>query len=298
MKYLLYSSLFLLLLSSCEDVIDVTPDDAPVLLVVDGWIDNRPEAQTIRLTRSQPYFNNAFASGVTGATVIVESSSGSQFVFEDQNDGNYVWTPAPGQTIGNVGETFLLGISVDGKNYGAVADLDPVPVIDSIVQEFRTDELVGPDGIYAKFFARDLPGLGNAYWIKTYKNGAFLNKPLELNIAFDAAFDPGAELDNVNFIEPIREAVNRIPDPNDFEDNADKAPWAPGDSILVEIHSINEFAFKFLDIAREQMTNGDNTIFALPLSNTTGNIVAADSNEKALGIFNVASVSSLGKKIE
>ena len=295
-----YTGLFLLctlFLASCEDVINVETDLAPQLLVVDGWINDQAEPQVIKLTLTQPYFENTFATSVTGATVTVSSSTGDVFDFTDKNDGLYTWTPENGETLGAPGTTYTLTIEREGKTYSAVSVMNPVPAIDSISQEFRVDDLSGPDGIYAQFFARDLPGLGNAYWIKTFKNGEFLNKPQELNIAFDAGFDPGAELDNLIFIPPIREAVNRIPDP-DTEDNEDVAPWAPGDEIEVEIHSLNEAAFFFMDIARDQMTNGDNTIFAIPLANTRGNILSSDANEDVLGIFNVAAVSVRSKMIE
>ncbi len=294
---LLLTLLSLVFATSCEDVIEVETDPAPALLVVDAWLNNQSQPQTVRLTTSAPYFSNAFAPNVVGASVTIESSEGKTMTFVDRNDGNYVWTPEKDETMGNIGTTFGLNIEWNGERYVSATTLFPVPSIDSITQEFREDEIFGPDGIYAQFFARDLPGLGNAYWIKTYKNGLFLNKPQELNIAFDAAFDPGAELDNLIFIPPIRELVNRIPDP-DTDDDSDVAPWAPADSIRVEIHSISPQAFFFLDVARDQMTNGDNTIFAIPLANTTGNIVSATSEEEVLGMFNVAAVSSMSKQIE
>ena len=75
-------------------------------------------------------------------------------------------------------------------------------------------------------------------------------------------------------------------------------PWQPGDLIRVEIHSISLEAFTFLDIARDQMVNGDNTIFAIPLANTRGNVVNQMTGERALGIFNVANVSAQEREIE
>lgn len=285
------------LLNSCQDVIDVDIDAAPQLLVVDGWLNNKPEPQTIKLTLSQPYFDNAFASGVNGAVVSISSSEGKTLSFEEKGKGNYTWVPNGEETLGNVGTTFTLNIDWNGKNYSAISTMAPVPPIDSISQEYRTDEIAGPDGIYAQFFARDLVGLGNTYWIKTYKNNQFLNKPRELNLAAEAGFDSGSVLDGLIFIPPIREGVNRVPD-TDAPDDSNVAPWNPGDSLLVEIHSISILAFDFLSIARDQMTNGDNTIFAIPLANTTGNVSSSAAGEDVLGIFNVAAVSSLGKKIE
>lgn len=284
-------------LSSCQDVIDIDTDDAPQLLVVDAWLNNKSAPQTIKLTLTEPYFSNSFAGGVSNATVNISDGNGNTMTFEEKGDGNYTWTPAAGENLGEVGTLFTLNIDWDGKNYTASSLMNPVPEIDSIGQEFRTDDIRGADGIYAQFYARDIIGLGNAYWIKTYKNGQFLNKPQELNIAFDAAFAPGAELDGLIFIPPIREAVNRIADV-DTDDNDEVAPWNQGDSILVEIHSIAPFAFNFLSIARDQMTNGDNTIFAIPLANTTGNVSSSEAGEDVLGIFNIAAVSSLGARIE
>lgn len=293
----IYLLLTLFLIAGCQDVIDVELDPAPARLVVDAWLNDKPEAQLIRLTQSTPYLDASPVPAVSGAEVVITSDDDRTLIFTDEGNGNYRWTPEDGQNIGPVGTTFTLNIIWNNTPYTATSVMRPVPAIDSITQEFRVDELVGPDGIYAQFFARDLLGLGNAYWIKTFKNGIFLNKPQELNIAFDAGFDPGAELDGLIFIPPIRELVNRIPDQDNPEDDDNVPPWAAGDTILVEIHSLNVPAFAFLDIARDQMTNGDNTIFAIPLANAKGNIVSAGGDE-VLGIFNVAAVSMMQKVIE
>lgn len=283
--------------SSCADVIDIDLDPAPELFVVDAWINNLDQPQVITLNLSQSYFNSANPNGLTGASVTVENSNGKTLVFEDQNNGDYVWTPTDGEAIGEVGDNFTLTIEWEGQVYEAFSTMNRTPEIDSVTQEFREPELGNPEGIYASFFARDFPGRGDAYWIKTYKNGQFLNKPIELNLAFDAAFDSGSSVDGVVFIVPIRELINRFPDP-DTEDDFDVPPYMPGDSIRVEIHSITEEAFNFLSIAREQMTNGDNTIFALPLANTKSNVKNTSTGEAVLGFFNVAKVTSNGKVIE
>ncbi|NRB52473.1 MAG: DUF4249 domain-containing protein [Saprospiraceae bacterium] len=282
---------------NCQDTIDVALDDAPQLLVVDAWLNNLPEAQTIRLSLTQPYFDNKLSDGINDATVTIVDDQGNMTTFQGQGDGNYTWNPTGEEGLGEVGRIYTLNIDWDGKTYTGTAPMTGAPPIDSITQEFRVDDIRGPDGIYCQFFARDLVGLGDAYWIKTYKNGQFLNKPQEINLAFDAAFAPGAEADALIFIPPIREGVNRFPDP-DTDDNDEVAPWNPGDSIRVEIHSITPTAFQFLTIARDQMTNGDNTIFAIPLANTKGNMKSSQADEDVLGMFNMAAVARLGDRIE
>ena len=165
----------------------------------------------------------------------------------------------------------------------------PAPVIDSITQEFREDELGGPDGIYAQFLARDLPGLGNTYWIKTYKNDLFLNKPEEINLAYDAGFDGGSQIDGIIFIPPIRELVNPSLDSIDVAN--DVSPYAAGDKVRVEIHSISFEAFRFMESVRDQILNASNTIFASPIANSPGNIVTTKANTKVLGVFCVSAVT-------
>ena len=71
---ILFIALSLAVFTNCEDVILVDTDPAAELITVDGWINNQSVPQTIRLTRSQPYFQSQFNPGVVGASVIVESS--------------------------------------------------------------------------------------------------------------------------------------------------------------------------------------------------------------------------------
>jgi len=294
--FILFSILFF---SACTDVIDVDLEEGTDQLVVDAWINNKPETQTIRLRMTSPYFDSAPSPAVLGATVEVTDDNGNIFSFVDtKSEGNYSWEPAPGASFGEIGQNYTLRITVNGQEYSSVASMNRIVPIDSLTQKFEEAELGDPEGIYTEFFARDPLGLGDCYWIKTFKNGQFLNKPGEINIAYDAGFSAGSEVDGLIFIPPIREATNRLPDTgDDAVDNSDVAPWAPGDSMYVELHSISVAAFDFLEQARTQMTLGDAGIFAEPLSNVPTNIVSPASGD-ALGFFCVSAVTSLGRKIE
>ena len=298
-KYIFFA-LTCFLIHSCEDVITVDLEDGDQQLVIDGWIDNQVDKpQVIRLVRTSPYFDSSASPEVTGATVEVTDNTGTVYTFVDNNNGDYIWTPPAGGSFGQVGNSYNLSISTDGKNYTASSTMNRIMEIDSIVSEFREESLGEPEGIYASLFARDFPGVGDAYWIKTYKNGAYLNKPGELNIAYDASFTAGGGIDGVVFIVPIREGINRFPDTaDDATDTFDFPPYTTGDSILVEVHSINEDAFFFLYASRIQMTLGDASIFAEPPTNVPTNIVSLNGTEpgdEPVGFFNVAAVSSMGR---
>jgi len=283
-RYIFALAVILFGMSACQDVIEVTLDDAEDLIVVDAWLNNNPEDQILKLQFSQAYFNNAFPTGIIGATVSITRDDGTNFEFIDQGNGSYIWTSTNGETLGSIGSTFDLSVTnAAGKNLSSSTILRSAPPIDEIRTEFRDDDFRGEDGYYAEFFARDNPGLGDNYWIKTYKNGNYLNQPDELNIAYDAGFDAGAEVDGLIFIPPIRELINP------FEDSL--PPYALGDEIRVEIHSISFEAFSFFEIVRDQITNGDNTIFALPLANAKGNVANDTDESEILGMFNVADIS-------
>ncbi len=290
-------AIMIVILQGCTDVVHINPGDASPQLVVDAWLTDESQPQAIRLTMSQPYFATAFAPPVTDASVVVVSDAGDVFHFENQADGNYVWLPGPEERLGVSGMGYILTVEWRDDTWIAESEMRRVPGIDSISVELRTGQLGFTDGHWAAMYARDLPGVGDSYWIKAYRNGVFLNKPAEMNIAYDAAFDPGAEIDGIIFIRPIREFINRIPDP-DVPGDSDTPPWLPGDTIRVEIHSITNEAFFFLQIARDQMTNGDNTIFSIPLANTRSNVIRERDGKAALGFFNVSAVSTASRIVE
>ncbi|MFK7808095.1 MAG: DUF4249 domain-containing protein [Saprospiraceae bacterium] len=293
------------IISSCEDVVEVDLEAGDNQLVVDAWITNQEGPQTIRLVRTSPYFDSSASPAETGATVAVVSESGTVYEFkDDDNDGSYIWESTDGSTFGQVGESYTLGIeTADNIVYTSFSRMNRIMPIDSIVTEDREEELGSPAGIYAEVYARDFVGEGDAYWIKTFKNGQFLNKPSEMNIAYDASFTPGGNADGIAFITPIRAGINRQADSVDgAEDDNDLPPWAIGDSIRVEIHSLTNESYFFLVGARTQMTLGDATLFAEPPSNIPSNIIYVGEGEpaprdKAVGFFNVAAVSELGRTL-
>ena len=280
-------------------MIEVDLEEDQTQLVVDAWINNKLETQVIKLRRTIPYFEGQLAPAVTGASVQVIDNEGTIFEFIDENnDGDYIWEPTNNLPFGKIGNDYGLLIKVDGKEYTSGTSMNRTVPVDSITWEFEEESLGSPEGYYAEFFARDLEGLGDAYWIKAYRNGVYLNKPQEINIAFDAGFTAGSEVDGIIMIPPIREAINRLPDSGDDPvDGADLPPWDLDDEVRVEIHSLAQASFFYLERARIQLTLGDAAIFAEPPANVPTNIVSSQENETPQGFFNVAAVSELTRII-
>ncbi len=279
----------MMLLFSCQDVIDLELPEGKTQLVVTGWLNNNQEAQTIRITETLSYFDNTSTPGVAGATVTVAHENGSEFTFTDQGNGDYIYD-ASSAPIAAVGDGLTLNIEVEGKQLTAFSEMHRVPVIDSIVQEDRESGF--EKGIYCNFFSRDLEGVGDTYWVKTYQNNQYLSEPLNLNIAFDAGFSAGSTVDNIIFIPPIRETMNPV------VDSLGQSPWNQGDLCKVEIHAMNNEAFFFMESVRDQLLNSLNTIFAEPITNSPSNIVNLTNDEDILGIFTAGAISTLEIIIE
>ncbi len=289
---------------SCDDVIDVDTGTTEAILNVDAWINNKSETQTISLTLTQDYFDNkSLPPAVSGASVTVTDEAGQVYIFQEDTlsrDGAYRWRPQSNETIGSVGTRYTLTVYYKSEVFIATSQMERVPPMDSITFS-KQDDLGGPqsdeDFYQAEFWAKDIAGKGDTYWIRTYKNGSLLNKSSELNIAYDAAQSAGSEFDGVTFITPVRTGINAN---DEDEDGMRVSSIDPGDSVYVEIHSVTEASFNYLNevITQTDRSGGLSELFmSTPLSNVSSNVVNLDGNgSPVVGFFNVAAVSGLGKK--
>lgn len=294
---LLVTSCFVLVLASCEDVIYPPLEPASPVLVVDAWITNTNQAQTIVLTSSQPYFDATVPPPVSGAVVAVSDDMGKVFSFTENPSkaGHYEWTPSGTDTL-RVGGKYQLSISVGGETFTAASQMGRVPPIDSITFDKDTNLGNGKEITRAEFWATDPVGHGDAYWIRSYKNGVPLLRPSEINIAYDAGVSIGGPADGVIFIAPVRRRINA----NDRDDNNQLiSPIVNGDSIQVQIHSVTVAAFTYLNQVQVQTNRpgGFAELFATPLANVSTNVFNANpSGSKVVGFFNTAAVSCAGKR--
>lgn len=278
-------------LFSCEQDIFPELETAPPQLVVDAFLTNNNAPQCIRLAQSLPYYQADVLTPVRGATITV--STGSVSISFIENEPGMYCADIPSSTdFYQVGQEYTLLVETNNTVVTSSVTMNRVPDIDTI--EFKYEEErpgFNAEGYIAQFFAVDPEGPGDTYWIKTFKNNAFLNKPSEINVAYDAAFSAGGNVDGQTFILPIRQSIN----PQDEDADGDLLPaYSSGDSIRVEIHSISNDAFDFFLQAQEQIDRpgGFGELFAVPLANLPTNLEASGAFEnRVVGFFNVAAVS-------
>jgi hypothetical protein len=282
-----------LFLASCEQVINPKLQSAAPVLVVDAWVNDKREAQQIVLTWTQPYFDAALPTGVTGASVsVVDLNTGSLYVFNENQfaPGTYLWTPGS-VTLGVTGHNYKLSVTVNGEVFEATSRMGRVPPIDSITFEKdvrSTSEKIRYQG---EFWAVDPVGPGDTYWIRAVKNDTLLNKPSEITVAYDAGFSAGGDADGVEFLPPIRRGIT----PDNSNVSGNPSPYWPGDSVYVEIMSVTLAAFNYLNEVKVQTDRpgGFSELFSRPLANVSSNVTNTNPNGSGvMGFFNVGAVSS------
>ncbi|MDQ6478730.1 DUF4249 domain-containing protein [Dyadobacter sp. LHD-138] len=280
-------------LSGCEDVIDLKTETGPPQLVVDGWITNQPGTQTVTLTWSSAYFDTNPIKPVLGAKVRVTDNLGKVYTFTDsEGTGKYTWGKLATDTLGRIGGKYTLQVEHEQEVYSAKTEIKRVPKVDSVVYTHETLP-IKPDkdkgqqkGFVVEFYARDFVGTGDTYWIKEVINGKTnVDKAEKISIAYDAAFGAGAPSDGLIFIQPLRRSITY------------DSLYQAGNRVGVELHSITNEAFYFLQQVVEQSGNGG--IFATPIANIKSNVTNADpKGRKALGYFGASAVSKMETVID
>ncbi|MFM1791709.1 MAG: hypothetical protein RLZZ252_63 [Bacteroidota bacterium] len=269
--------------TGCEDEIKVSVDYNKPKLVVDAFINNLPETQTITLSKGVNYFDTNAAPAVTNAQVLLfDTTAGKPYFFQHTEKGKYQFTPNPatGDTF-TIGHDYALFILVDGDTLASFCNLARTATIDSIrlVDVEGNGPPFNTTGYYVELMAKDAFGKGDFYWIKTFRNDTFLNDIDQLNISADMG-NTSTEVDGELFIYPIRYSGV-----NDFLRSFKK-----DETVRLEIHSISAIAYGWFNLVRNENQNGG--LFATPPANIFSNIIAINKNPKNTlgGLFCMSSV--------
>ncbi|MCS7004403.1 MAG: DUF4249 domain-containing protein [Cytophagales bacterium] len=299
-RYFYVLLLFLIWITACEDKVDLNIKPGESQIVIDAWVTIEPGTkQVITLSRTTPYLENNPLPLVRGAFVqITNQTSGRTFNFSESYSGAYVYQLNPNDSLGSIGDRFMLSVQVEGETYQAFSQANRVPSFndDSIFVESRPQEFGNPPGLFVDFNVRDLPGIGDFYFMRTYYNGKLRALPQDLIVISDITifgrnFDP--RQDGLPFIFPIRSTVNRPL----CTDGCNDRPYKVGDTITLEILSITSEAFDFWTQVQTQATNVG--LLASPPSNVPTNIQNVNPNgKKAVGFFTVSAVVRAGVRIK
>ncbi|RTQ53471.1 DUF4249 domain-containing protein [Hymenobacter gummosus] len=267
MKRLLYLLPLLLtgLLSSCTDVVPVELPDPEPQLAVEGNITDQPGPYTIRLTKTGAYFNGEELPAVRGAELLLADNEGHAETLRETAPGLYQT-----QTMqGKIGNSYVLTIRAEGQEYRAATEIKRIPHIDGLTQRTKSGEAGWEDGRYAFYNGPELPGVGDYYRFKIWINGALQNDPDDLTVRADDMVDG-------RYI-------------GDIELNGE--PLQPGDSVRVQLLSLPQDYFHFLNEMYGQINNVG--LFSTPPANVRSNVVNVNAaGPKAVGYFAGTAVRS------
>ncbi|WEK36802.1 MAG: DUF4249 domain-containing protein [Candidatus Pseudobacter hemicellulosilyticus] len=273
------------LLASCEKVVDIDLPAADPVPYVDAWINDREEAQTIKVLKAVGYLSQSGPEPIANAQVSITDLTLNQTYPFSYANGSYTYDPGPGNRIGVVGHEYKLSITYNGELFEATDVLNRVCPVDSITIEYKEEETGNDEGYYATFYAQDLPGAQDYYWIRTYRNGSLNHNVTEM-WAIDGSFYEDVS-DGMNFILPIREGIT-----------SGDHPYVQGDEVKVLIRSLSKPSYNFIRMVNDQLTNGG--MFSRVLQNVPYNLKSnqAGSKNRIYGWFGTVAESELAKKVE
>lgn len=272
--------------TACEDTIDLDVPNGKTFTVVDGWITDVPGKQQIRLTQTVPYTSQGSAPAVSDAKVTVtDITAGKTYNFTFAG-GVYSHDPGAGQSIGVVGHVYKLRLELKEGVFEAQDTLKRVPVIDSIAADFKTKEeaISGKEGFFARFYAKDIVGATDWYWVRSYRNST--QNRVEDIFTIDGSFAEDVA-DGKDFIQPISEGIT------DYD-----KPFQEGEKVIVRVASVTKRSHTFLDMVQQQIDNGG--LFAKILENVPTNVLNTDKNSqgRVLGWFGTSAVSFKEKTMQ
>ena len=250
------------LLNSCTDTVDVDVPNGGERLVVEASINwekgTLGETQTIKLSESTPYFDSNRDVPVTGAVVTVtKEDDGTQFIFSDQNNGDYIATDFEPQ----LDQSYRLDILYNGQTYTATETLTSVTAINEVEQTIEGD--LDEDEIQLKVFFDDPANIDN-YYLGEFNSS--VNALLTLEALSDQFTDG-----NENFIE---------------FDNED---LIAGATVDISIYGISESYYNYISLLIDQ-SEGDGPFQTTPVQLKGNCINTNDPNEEVLGFFRLSEV--------
>lgn len=270
MRSCLIISLFFII--SCEQIVVIELPAAQNLVVVEGWVTDIEEIQSVRIIRSNGFLNKEPVQPITDAEIRVERRNGGFQIYNHSEDGYYLSTDP---FAGNPDFEYRVVITLPDDNT-IRSDWDMMPRKTKITSiEIRSFLENDPNNqgqeitlFYPKLTVSDSANFNNFYrWVFFNGNKRYA-EPEAITLQDDRFFDG-------NFI------------PNNF----DEFSYTEGDSIIVNLQSITNNTFEFLTLLKSQIATLGTASITIPAV-VDGNLVSLNTNEKILGYFGTLSVSA------
>ena len=239
-----------LITSSCKEKIKLNLESAAPHLVIEANISDQPGPYYVFLTKSNAYYQNNNFPAISGATIVVSDDAGVTDSLKEVSAGIYA-TDSSYQGV--PGRTYRLTVISEGQQYDAVCHM-PQPVsLDSAGTYVNSSNHIRAFCVFT-----DPPNESNYYRLSSYQHNFFATSSRALS---DRLTNGTTQVVNV----PTDTAI------------------VSGDTIIVELESIDKPVFDYFNSLRTNTTSGLSAAPANPTTNITNN---------GLGYFSAYSVKT------
>jgi len=273
----LFFLLIALLLTACEDVIEVNLSDENLNLIgVEASITTKSKPtlflyHTLKVDKDEAY------PGISGALVRISDNAtpaNAVVMLEDPEKKGYYLVPKNSNYLGVAGREYTITIQTQGVTLSAKDKLAKVERIDSIqiMPSSRGDSIFL--GVFS--YGWEPKGAGQFYKWDLYVNDTLINDADRIAIASDEFVDG-------NYISKL-EVYTDFHDPEKPQDRLLNL----NDKVYLKQTSISDFVYKFYFQMINQSSSG--SLFSVPTANIKSNFTSSDG-KPVLGLFTARDVS-------
>jgi hypothetical protein len=236
------------MLSACEKVVSIDLNKAAPHLVIDGIVTDQQGPYTVTLSLSGSYFEpSLYFPPVSNALVIVTDDLGQRDTLKEVTSGTYLST----KLQGIAGRTYSLSVISDGKEYDGSSSMPQKVLIDSLYAVPRTG-FGGESGFDIYVMFHDPPELGNYYRVN----------------ARSSALIPADSIDGRRY----RLFSDKLTNGNEMAERIRAGRNVnPGDTITVELLSIDKAAYDYYSTLRDILSS-DRSATSLSPANPITNL--------------------------
>jgi len=272
-RFILFSAA-VLMLASCQDIINVELPAGETRLIVNGRVTDRDSAR-VDVKWSVPYLNTEPNEPVTNALVVLFENEVAVDTLVHRSNGRYL-----SDFQGEVGRSYRVAVTVperegypSGTWTSATEALNRCNDADSIYSQYLPRAPFQQEGRYVFIHWSEAPGRGDHYRVRVFRNDTLQNQTFDLTV-FNDDFNDGFVFPTPPSIPPFQIA----------------GPDSVGVKYKVELGSISMGLYSYLNLLREQ-TLQVGGLFDPPPAPIVGNISReGNESEYALGYFYASAI--------
>jgi hypothetical protein len=164
MKTILSFFSLIILLTSCEEVIEIDLDYMKPKLVIEGVINDNDKQCIIKLSKTADYFNQKTNPTVSDAVITLTDNAGTIVNFNEIEPGIYMEESVQAKPDIN----YTLNILSEGAEYMADATIPQKVNIDSVTCKYNSESIFYEVGYVVSCHFSDPGEYRNFYRLKTY----------------------------------------------------------------------------------------------------------------------------------